>query len=1552
MCKSDRILAIISFVFIFGLCFMIIFSMLNAEVRYTIGFNEKDIIFNKSDGFDIVNIKKCILAGDTGAPLLPVKRIEILIPPNKKCIDVHSENIILSHINGNFKLHPSQPPVPLNTQPREWEVIIDTNIYNSSEQLPQKNAIFQAEEKISGNKIVSVDIIPLCYSPRNGSISIIKEITLVLELQNDSQPFLCPIKRTEFSQHFINSTIGKRIYNEKQLSSYIRDVEIESFNKCGPENNISKPKTGDTPLDLIIITSPELKGYFNRLVEIKNERGIISKVITTDWIIDNYTGRDKQECIRNFIKEAYIYWGVTWIIFAGDIVVVPTRFIDFKGWEWNGLIPTDLYYSDLDGDWDANGNGIFGEYEYGNNIDSIDGNPDVFVGRLPVETEEEIDRYTDKVKSYEIMPDMSYLKRVLFLGASIYSNGTDGWGAQRSEYIIDNYLPSDIEPYKLYAPKIDSLQSPPRWYGDELLSSNTTITQINQGYNIINHIDHGAYDAIGTGIFNGGGYLHWYDADALINSTKPSILWSISCSPNAYDLNCVSEHFANSSCGLAFIGNSRLGWTSQAFQDNAFFQSIYNDSITNLGGAFASTLYGSLYYRVAMNLLGDPSVFIWTDTPTNLSVDYKKSLIVPVDSIVFFVSQNGVPVKNARVVVSKKNEDITRISLTDEAGRAVIFLTCKRTGILSISVSYENALSYYDSVSVTESQEPYVFLKPYRRTVESGTKNSIYIPLKNNGGKTAERVQAVASSSDPYISLSDSLLKFGDILPRKTKMSTKPFIAKIEPGCPQNRQIPIDIRIFDRDNNVWFDTLVLNVGIDSLSYNGHSPIVKTTINQADTCAESFLIPSIKIKNRGDFTSNNISVKLRTTDSLVSLMDSTIYIDSIPAHITYETKDGFSFISTCSLDTRFTIAIIEKDDIYTQDIEFNSPFGVDLINGESKQNSIQIRWNLSDEPGILGYNLYRKENGLWKKIVEVPVKYSTYEDCNIIPGKTYWYTVTAIDSSYNESKRTDSLSAASNPPLLAGWPCYIGPGGYSVHSGQKFYDKSSPGYGDIDGDGAMELVVGSNDSNIYAYNPDGSQQNGFPVEIGFRIENSPALCDLDNDGKDEIIIGGGYSDSAIVYIFTGDGALFLPSIWPIKTGNYPTSSPIVDDIDGDGDFEIGIGSNGNEVHFWNIDGTPVAGWPVSVNKPVCIATADIDGDSFTDIVISSKNGIISVYNWDGTEKNGWPQTPTGNIYSGHSLADVDNDGQVEIVVGTSTKKLFIYNSDGTSKQGFPVDVADRIAGIPAIGDVNGDDNLEIAVSTTANQYYIFNSCGEELFSTDKYNHLSNYFLSPILVDLNNDGKKDLLVSNVEGYAFGFDSIGNCINGFPIFYGNGSFSPPVFGDINRDGNMELIIKGSDKKLYVYSTLAKQTSSYGKWFKMRANNRNTCYFGEEPGDGTLIPDSDIKTSKITFLNHPYPNPFSGSVSINCFIGKNTERAELRIYDISGRLLKTYHISDNGQGLPERIEWNGKTKSGNIVSSGIYFVKLFVDLKDKTHTVTRKIIKLSGKKENFNNK
>jgi hypothetical protein len=75
-------------------------------------------------------------------------------------------------------------------------------------------------------------------------------------------------------------------------------------------------------------------------------------------------------------------------------------------------------------------------------------------------------------------------------------------------------------------------------------------------------------------------------------------------------------------------------------------------------------------------------------------------------------------------------------------------------------------------------------------------------------------------------------------------------------------------------------------------------------------------------------------------------------------------------------------------------------------------------------------------------------------------------------------------------------------------------------------------------------------------------------------------------------------------------------------------------------------------------------------------------------------------------------------------------------------------------------------------------------------------------------------------------------------------------------------------------------------------------------------------------------YPNPFTKSIIINFSKAQNAESIELKIYDISGKMVKSFGRSTTHNAMqPTQISWDGKDDQNRQLPTGVYFVKLQTD-------------------------
>jgi uncharacterized repeat protein (TIGR01451 family) len=313
----------------------------------------------------------------------------------------------------------------------------------------------------------------------------------------------------------------------------------------------------------------------------------------------------------------------------------------------------------------------------------------------------------------------------------------------------------------------------------------------------------------------------------------------------------------------------------------------------------------------------------------------------------------------------------------------------------------------------------------------------------------------------------------------------------------------------------------------------------------------------------------------------------------------------------------------------------------------------------------------------------------------------------------------------NGTLRPGWPQLSNNSGYAW----GVYN-SNAAAGDMNGDGAGEVVVPSDVHYICAYQADGTQIPANPIygnkgwgkvgvweslatELrgwgacdGQRAESyrtnfadgPSVIADVNGDGINEVVATGnvydcyaGYPPSRYdgVYIFNADRSRFQDGEFDWQSVPVDTGAPLSED--------------------YNV---------IETAEPNP-AVADLDRDGNMEILYASYDGRMHAFWLDKTEHGNWPYSvyhPAEGIYRFASepvIADLDDNGFAEVIFTSWTQKsshltgkLHILDYHGNPI--YEVDLPGAFGGedwngalpAPTLADIDGDHELE-AVILTAN-----------------------------------------------------------------------------------------------------------------------------------------------------------------------------------------------------------------------------------------------------------
>ena len=305
----------------------------------------------------------------------------------------------------------------------------------------------------------------------------------------------------------------------------------------GPFAPTAAPSLDGSPVEYLVLTDAAMRPAFERLVAWKTAKGVPAVVRTLDDVAaTGVHGSDLPETIRQYLRDAYLYWGVKWVLLGGDTEVIPARYATA---EFLGLVEpiTDLYYACLDRDWNADGDAHFGE-AFANSSDPGDDADliaELYLGRAPVSTLAEANLFVDKTLAYDqpvlldFQDSMLIMAEVLFPAS--YSPGTpisiDGASFAEDLRAI---VPSAVRVTRIY-------ETPGFFPGSLPLTVAAATTAMNAGHATVVHIGHGYRYTLSIG----DGSLDVGDAAAFTNGARAGLFYMLNCTAAAYDFESFAE---------------------------------------------------------------------------------------------------------------------------------------------------------------------------------------------------------------------------------------------------------------------------------------------------------------------------------------------------------------------------------------------------------------------------------------------------------------------------------------------------------------------------------------------------------------------------------------------------------------------------------------------------------------------------------------------------------------------------------------------------------------------------------------------------------------------------------------------------------------------------------------------------------------------------------------------------------------------------------------------------------------------------------------------------
>lgn len=918
-------MSILVLVSVVSLCFA-------GNVTQTINYSPSSLRLSSDKGYTTVDMSGFPHIEKLGAPDLPVMAYQVVIPPTAEVTGFELTDLREEPVPGTYYVMPVQYPQAWMENSKQFPFVEPNPAYYSANaSFPTQAAQFVDAGTKSGYRLASFLVYPVRYNPVTRVLSIVTRLTIKV---NYAEHKVSVARRSEMQNLVNGSAVSRLVLNPKDAARF------------APPKKTASAGSALLPAgtyEHVILAADAYKDSLIGLRDWRTRQGWRSIIVPIESVCATYAGVDTAEKMRNFLKDAETTWSTVFCFIAREDY--PARqYRNAYGYVTGypvDYFPSDWYFSCLDGSWNADGDGYWGEPN-----DSVDCWSDIHVGMITLDGFTELSNYLAKVFRYEFTPDTGWFTKAL--------------------------LGNDVNFSNEYNDSIANATPSPPWFDLKMYATGGMITptvqrycdSLNHGYPITAVIAHGNVDLYGM-----GGDITSPIMNALTNTNRLSMFTGVCCHTGAWDEtgntngDCIAENMAFHAPN-GFIGvdmNTRYGWVEVA---ELFDYSIcygllgFRTPRTITQGEALS--FGKDYWHALVavttdtskfrweayerTLFGEPAVPIWTGKAFNVSVT-KPSAInigsgVPVDITV--ESQDG-PVDSAMVCLIKGTETFAR-GFTAANGQLTLYVTPLTPGWLQLTVTGANNIPYLDSIQVVSAGKFVSYLRHFiGDSTPGGNGDSIINPgesfriptwVRNYGTQPAISVNGRLIAHTAGVTISDSIVSFGTVNGADSAYNAQGFGMSVTAGLPNNYSIPCSLVCRDSDDSTWVSYVTFHVGAPIITF-----VDKAVKDSAGSRPNGKLDPGetadleITLRNAGLGNATNVQAVLRSGDSRLAVPDTLAVYGTIPHESTAVNRsDHFTLHADAGMPPETPVACtlaVTGDDGYAVALSFT------LVVGETR-----------------------------------------------------------------------------------------------------------------------------------------------------------------------------------------------------------------------------------------------------------------------------------------------------------------------------------------------------------------------------------------------------------------------------------------------------------------------------------------------------------------------------------------------------------------------------------------------------------------------------------------
>ncbi|MCB0805307.1 MAG: hypothetical protein KDC05_05870 [Bacteroidales bacterium] len=699
------------------------------------------------------------------------------------------------------------------------------------------------------------------------------------------------------------SETGNAGYNPLVRQSIPDKIDAD-FSKIYAHHFLNSSITDYTPVEeegnMLVISYGAFMADMQAFVDWKNTIGIPTEMVNVSTI-------GNSAAIKTYIANYYNTNGLTYVLLVGDASQVPSSYAS--------------------GDSDNDYSYIVGSDHY----------PDIFVGRFSAETAAHVQTQVQRTIEYEQTPNTGYDFYTKCMGiASDQGPGDD------SEYDYQHIrnMQTDLlnYTYDYNFELFDGSQGGNDASGNP--SSSMVGADINSGTGIILYTGHGS-----TTSWSSSGFSST-SVNSLTNTGKLPFIWSVACvNGNFVGTTCFAEAwmratYNNEPSGAiaTLMSTINQSWNppmeGQDEMVDLLVESYANNIKRSFGGLSMNgcmkmnDTYGSAGDEMTdtWTCFGDPSVMVRTAVPQILSVSHNPVIMLGSDQFSVTCAEEG-----ALVCISIDHQIIGK-ALVSGGMATVNFDPLTTVETATIAVTAYNHVPYLADVDIVPASGPYISISEIIVNDVNGNNNgepdygeivTLHVTLENAGSADANNVDAILSSTSPFVTIMDNAQNWGTIGTGSVSQQTDAFAITFHNDIPDQTSVPFTLEVSGTADEIWTS----NFNLTALAPVIEAGTITITDNQPGNNNNGILDPgetvtfSIGIDNTGASVSPVFAATLTTGASGITIQNETFNGSAIAsggnaiATFTVEADAGISVGSTADFNFNATAGAYSGNQVY-------------------------------------------------------------------------------------------------------------------------------------------------------------------------------------------------------------------------------------------------------------------------------------------------------------------------------------------------------------------------------------------------------------------------------------------------------------------------------------------------------------------------------------------------------------------------------------------------------------------------------------------------------------